>query len=211
MRTRAATLLALLLAFAAACALAACGGEESATAGKSADEIVAAAAEAADEARGVHLVNRSGEAEIDVVLVDGIGARGTVELRGERLELVAIGADYYTKSAGKPWLKIPPDSRGFGSFVAIANKDLLLQQLFASLEGAEKDGVEQLAGAEAVVLRSDGMRFWIAADGEPYLLKATGEGVAGPAELRFSDWDETVELRAPADAIDVENGDTLDD
>lgn len=187
---------------------------------KSADEVLAASLAAAESAGAMHVAGESDGTVIDLSLVRGEGASGSIAQGTNRFELLTVGDEIYLRGsdefyrglggeavvrllAGK-WLKVSAGDRQFGSFAAFTDKDRLLAQALRPEGTIEKGDVETVDGTEVVPLTNgrEGT-LYVAATGEPYPVKIVpGGGRSG--EITFSGWDEPVELTAPTDAIDIE-------
>lgn len=187
---------------------------------KSADEVLAAAKAAATGASAVHVSGTTDDTTIDLSLVRGKGASGSIQQGTSRFDLISVsdaiylrGSDEFYRGlggeavvrllAGK-WLKVPATSRDFASFAQFADMETLLTEVLKPEGAIEKGAVETVDGAEVVPLTA-GSRgtLYVAATGDPFPVKlGAGEGRTG--QITFSRWNEPVDLTAPADAIDVD-------
>jgi hypothetical protein len=107
------------------------------------------------------------------------------------------------------WMKAPASSPDAKDFAGICDLDELLKAFESDTKGARKGAVATVDGQKAVTLTvpaDEGTAtVYVAAEGEPYLLKAVQKGGTDPGELAFSDYDEPVDATPPADkdVIDV--------
>lgn len=196
-------------------------GEDNGVADLSADEVLAAARDAALGATAVHV---SGEGEglgLDLTLVRGEGAEGSIDQGGTQLELVAVGGNAYLKGTddfwretvgedavdllGGKWLRVDGNDEDFASFTQFTDFDTFLGQMLTP-EGRRvtKGEVETRDGQEVVPLTGEASRgtLYIAATGEPFPVAIVPEG-ADEGEVTFDGWNEPVELTAPEDAVDA--------
>lgn len=194
--------------------------EDNGVAELSADEILAKATEAAKGATAVRVSGAMEELELDISLVKGRGATGSITQDGAKAEIIVVddeiflkgdeafyqslGGDAIVRLLGDKWLKVPAGGEGFESFEQITDMDALLgQALKPEGETLTKGEVTDLDGTPAVPLRTDRRKgtLYIATEGEPFPLKIIGDGDRG--EITFDGWNEPAELVAPTDVIDV--------
>ncbi|ADB51771.1 hypothetical protein [Conexibacter woesei] len=187
---------------------------------KSADEVLAASLAAAKSASAMHVAGESDGTTIDLSLVKGEGASGSIAQGTNRFELLTVGDEIYLRGsdefyrslggeavvrllAGK-WLKVSAGDRQFGSFAAFTDMDKLLTEALRPEGTIEKGEVETVDGTEVVPLTNgrEGT-LYVAATGDPFPVKITPGG-ARRGEIVFDGWNEPVELTAPTDAIDIE-------
>ncbi len=139
-----------------AIAVAACGGSSSGNgiAGKPAASIAVTAGKALNNARTVHVsgtVHSGGQTiAIDMSIVSGKGARGTMTLAGHSVHVVTVGAKLYLKAgaafwqhyagslgalvAGK-WLEVSTATTGASSFAGLLNLHAVVGRLLAQATG----------------------------------------------------------------------------
>jgi hypothetical protein len=223
--------LLVALVFAAGCGGGGGGGggssRASGEAAKSGTEVVQDAVQAADGASAVHI---SGEVDngnqkigVDLTLVRGKGATGTLTLGGSKVDLVAIGKTAYLRAspafwkkytqsslaaslfAGK-WIKFPADSAQFGSITSLTDDKQFFDQLTAA-PGKTVNKGETTYNGESVVAVFDSKEngtLYVAASGTPYpvaLVKTDPHSTGG--KLSFDGWNQSVELTAPKGALDI--------
>lgn len=232
-------------ALALAATLAACGGNDSSNttstssggatqatttsttaaangvADKSADEILAEATAAAKGATAVHIAGTTDGASVDLSLVRGEGASGSIAQGTSRFDLIAIGDAIYLRGSedfyrslggeavvrllGDKWLKVPATGRDFATFAEFTDMERLLTAALRPESTIQKGDVETVDGTEAIGLTDDrGGTLFVATTGEPFPLKLVGGGDRRGGEITFDGWNEPVTLTAPADAIDVD-------
>jgi hypothetical protein len=190
-----------------------------------AERILADARDAARGASSVHVAGRvptDGQtATIDVRLVAGRGGAGNLTLGGTAVDLVQIGDDVYLKGgrglfersgapsgvvqllAGK-WFKAP-SSGSFASLSQLTDMRKLLDSLLKPRTGSiSKAGLSRVNGTPTVVLRSDDGTLDVSLRGQPYPLLVQSRAGSGAARGRvtFSEWNQPVQLTAPANALD---------
>lgn len=186
---------------------------------KSADEILAAAKEAARGASAVHVAGDADGVVLDLSLVKGKGASGSIEQGTSRFELITIGDEIFLRGSDEfyrglggesvvrllsgKWLKVPSTTRGFESFAAITDMDTLLTQtLRPDSDTIEKGEAETIDGTEVIGLGGRRGTLYVATTGEPFPVKIASSDDTG--SVRFDGWNEPVDLTAPTDAIDID-------
>jgi hypothetical protein len=221
-----ALVLALALAVLAVGLLAGCGGGSSSNdlAGKSPEQILAAAKTAASGAASVHvrgsIINESKPISLDMELVAGKGAKGHIALEGLGIDVISVEHAFYLKGSeafyrhiagpaaaqllqGK-WLKAPTNSGEFASFSQLTNLDDLINSTLANHGTITNTGTTTIAGQKAVALTdaSKGGTLYVAATGTPYPLQISKTG-SDPGRITFDRWNQPVTLTPPANAINI--------
>ncbi len=154
---------------------------------------------------------------------DGSNTKANITTKDGTLELLSIdGANYMkadkkflAKTAGKEaagmlatmvgdkWISVK-DASQFGNFNLGSLLDSLGTDSMVSVEAPKvtAKSLEDLNGVKTFKYVGDETDFWIAAEGEPYLLKieATGSASAGTGNMTFSDWNAVAPHKAPATA-----------
>ncbi|MBB4662036.1 hypothetical protein [Conexibacter arvalis] len=186
---------------------------------QSADEILASAQEAARAATAVRVSGEMEDLRLDLSVVRGEGATGTMAQGGMEFELIVVGDEvflkgsdaFYEQIAGRAaaallsgkWLQVPKDDDDFGSIAEIADmEELLGQALDPDADRLTKGEVEEVDGQQAIGITADRGTLYVATEGEPLPVALVGDRTR-PGRVTFSGWNEPVELTAPADAIDV--------
>lgn len=188
-------------------------------AGKSAAEVLRTAQEAAAAASAVRVAGDVDDVRLDMSLVRGEGAKGSMAQGDNEFEIVAVDGDVYLKGSdafyeqiagragvqllGGKWLQVPADDDDFGGISQLADMDQLLRAaLKPDSSDISKGEVETVDGVRAVPLTSGKGTLYVAAEGDPLPLQIAG-GRSRPGKVTFSGWNEPVELTAPEDAVDV--------
>ncbi|NBE51870.1 hypothetical protein [Streptomyces boluensis] len=199
-----------------------CFGADHPFEGMSADKIADKAAKATS---GVDSVKLSAEGKssgkstsLDFSIAKGGKCTGAMESADMgKVDLVALGKDSYmkgdasywkatlgdeatAKKVGDRWVKVP----------AGQNNDMCdLKTLFkkGDLDGVKRGEDSEIEGQKAVTLvkkKSGGetVTFYVAAEGEPYFLRADTKGGDQPNTMNFTDFNKKVSVEAPpADEI----------
>jgi hypothetical protein len=221
------TALALVLA---AALLAGCGsskkaaksnGEES----KTPNRVLADAKTAATNASSVHVTGSiaSGGTPItlDLAMARGKGAKGSMSTNGAEFDLVRIGDTAYIRGSdaflkqnagaaaaqllhGK-WLKASITNRRFRSLAPLTSVGLLFAKINSSHGKLVNDGKTTYKGDQVVAIRdtSDGSKLYVAATGKPYPVAIVGAKKGQSGAITFGDWNESVSLTAPKNALDI--------
>ena len=168
--------------------------------------------EQADSELGLDVqLNKSGECE------------GTIEQDGGTAEFVSVDGSSYLKAdetfwvnstgseesaqqvlglLGDKWALMPPDD---GGFTEICDLDELLSEIDDDGKDEEKKGEEtDVDGQDAIEITSedeDGgtTKAYVATDEPHYILKLEKEGGEEPGSFTFSDFDEKLDIEAPAE------------
>lgn len=215
----------LAIAISMAAALAGCGGSSNnGVESKSPKQIVAAAQKAAEGAKTVHitgLVNSSGtKLALDLHIVNGTGAKGTISQGPLSFQLVQVGesiyikgtAAFYTRFAGSEaarllqgkWLKAPTNTAQFAPLVSLANTHRLFLAALGPVATYSKGGTSTVRGQKVVSVKDNfkGGYLYVATTGKPYPVEIAREGSNG-GKIDFQEWDAPVSLTAPSNAIDI--------
>ena len=203
--------------------LGACGDDEP-FADLSAEEVLAAGQEAADQAGSVYVVGDAAvqgqDTALDLRLGDG-RATGSVTVEGAELEVrvddetvVFAGSSAFWERSGASAAAAeqldgrfvdasgqPGVEEGFG---ALLDRQGLLEAFFGELEGGDftKAGVTEVDGVEAFALEdASGGRLLVSTGEQPYPLRLEDEEVG---TVDFREWDEPVEVDVPADAVPID-------
>ena len=217
--------IATLAAIAAAAALAACGGSTpgNGIAAKPASAILARTEAAIGSVKSVHVagaLKSSGLAiGLDLDLLAGRGGEGQMTLNGRAVKIKAIGKTAYFNAspafwkqyAGAAaarflhgnWLKMPANTPGFASVVALTD----LHQLFGSFLGsghpAVAKGKTTTIGGQSVigvVNKASGGTLYVATTGRPYPVAFER---AGGGRLSFDRYNAPVSLKPPSHTFSI--------
>ncbi|MHB8492536.1 MAG: hypothetical protein ACYDA6_10050, partial [Solirubrobacteraceae bacterium] len=157
---------------------------------------------------------------LDLELVSGQGAQGTVAEHGLSFRLVELGGYIYINGSpafyshfggaaaaqlfkGK-WLKAPANQKEFASLSSLTNLQALLSSLLSQHGSLSSAGTSTVAGQQAVGLRDTtaGGTLYIATSGKPYPVEVSKGGTES-GTITFDRWNGAVSLKAPANAIDI--------
>lgn len=219
--------LALVLA---AGLLAGCGGHGKAAkpngeASRPADRVFADAKAAATSAGSAHvsgnIVTNGTPITLDLDMARGKGAKGSMSTSGLRFDLVRIGGIAYIRGSdafyqhfagaaiaqlirGK-WLKASVAQGRFRAFAPLTSLGVLFAKVGASHGKLVNDGKTTYKGQQVVVIRdtSDNSKLYVAATGKPYPVAIVGGKKSQSGTITFGDWNKSVSLSAPKDAIDI--------
>ena len=191
---------------------------------KSPTDILAATKLAADGATSVHvsgsIISGGSPITLDMSLLAGKGGRGQLSEGGLSFELIQVAKTVYIKGSsafykhiggsaaaqllqGK-WLKAPASSSDFASLSQLTDLRQLVDQTLANHGAVTKIGSSTVNGQQVVGLtdKAKGGTLYISTTGKPYPIEITKSG-SGGGKISFGDWNKTVTLSAPANAIDV--------
>ena len=182
------------------------------------------AAEAASSLRMAGTINTGGQQiGLDLSIVKGKGATGSMTLGGEKVDLMVVGTNAYMKAdaafwtrfggsqgsaiaqlvAGK-WFKFSTDNPQFAAFTSFADSKSLFDSLSSSGGAIANKGATTYKGQSVVNIYGGPTNgtLYVAATGTPYpvAIAKTGSGEGGA--ITFDNWNESVTLTAPSGAID---------
>ena len=207
--------------------LASCGGSSgdssNGVADKSANDITASATSAVEKASSVHVsgpIARQGfPTAIDLTLVNGKGARGSMSAGAVNFKIVAVGREVYINGSSSfwrryannniaqlltgKWLKAPASGQ-FAGLAVLADIHSLFNQLLAQHGTLVKGDQTTVRGHKVIGLKdtTHGGTLYVATTGKPYPIQVIKHGSQG-GELDFDRYNQPVSLRAPANAIDI--------
>ncbi len=213
-----------LSAVVAAAALAACGGSsDNGVSSKSPTGILNAASHAIQGVQSVHIsgsiLSSGTPITIDLHLVSGKGATGSLTSRGLSFKLVSVGQYVYINGgpsfwqtfgnptvaqalAGK-WLKTTATGN-FASLGRLTNVRELFSQVFSKYGTLAKGQTTTVNGQQVVAVRdtTKGGTLFVATTGQPYPIEIRKVG-AQAGQVVFDQYNQPVSLSAPANAIDA--------
>lgn len=150
----------------------------------------------------------------------GMGDEGTVRLvkvgdtaymKYDAAFWASQGADgaAAAEAIGDRWTRTAASGEGAEDLVQACDKDGLLSGFTTGPSVAKKGEVTTLDGKRVVTLTErdgeESATLYIAAEGEPYILKIDVTGGAEPGVMRFSDFGKPVEAVAPTgDVVDLD-------
>ena len=220
---------ALALALVAAL-VAGCGGHSSSTqsngeAAKPANRVLADASSAARSASSVHVSGTVSSAGtpivLDLSLTHDKGATGSLSTNGLKFDLVRIGDTLYVRGSDafykhfagavaaqllhNKWLKGSATKSRLSSLVPLTNIDTLFARIDTGHGKLTNDGKKTYKGQPVVEIRdiSDNSKLLVAATGKPYPVAITGGNKAHSGTIAFDDWNKSVSLSAPSNALDI--------
>ena len=225
--TMRATTLALVLT---AALLAGCGS--SGTTAKANDEaakppvrVLADAKAAATSASSAHVsgsIKSNGTpTTLDLTTARNKGAKGSMSTNGLRFDLVRIGDtvyirgtdEFYKHFAGAAvaqllhgkWLKASATHGRLKSLAPLTSIGALFSGISSQHGKLANDGKTTYKGQDVVAIRdtSDGSKLYVAATGKAYPVAIIGSKKNKSGTIAFGDWNKSVSLSAPSDAIDV--------
>jgi hypothetical protein len=225
--TMRATALALVLT---AALLAGCGSsgttaKESDEASKTAPQVLADAKAAATSASSAHVsgsINSGGTPiTLDLTTARNKGAKGSMSTSGLKFDLVRIGDTLYIRGSDEfykhfagaavaqllhgKWLKAPAAEGRLKSLAPLTNIGALFAGISSQHGKLVNDGNTTYKDQDVVAIRdtSDGSKLYVAATGKPYPVAIVGGKKNQSGTITFGDWNESVALSAPSDAIDI--------
>lgn len=193
---------------------------------KTADQILSTAIKAAEAAKSVHVAGaiKSGSSSVglDLSIVQGTGASGTISEGSASFKLVDVGGSFYiqpdpafllkfahTNAAaalfkGK-WLKASSTDASFASFGELTSIKTLMGSLTQAHGTLTKGATSTLAGQPVIALASSkGGTMYVATTGQPYPLQVSKNGGGQSGKVTFSDYNKTFSVTAPANSINIE-------
>ena len=215
----------------AAMVVAACGSSGSHStssagngiASKSPQQILNAAVAAAESARSIHVsgtLHEQGTLGLDLDLVTGKGAAGTISQGAPRFKLVVAGGDFYFQGnrafwlhaahsqaavqllLGK-WIRYPSAGAQFGSVSHLTSIKSLMEALVKAHGKLSKGKTTTVDGRPAIALDdSNGGRLYVATIGKPYPLKLIAKQSTG-GEVSFTQYGHAFTITAPKDSINA--------
>ena len=152
---------------------------------------------------------------------DGSNTKATITTKDGTLDLLIVDGDNYLKAdkkflaktageeaadmlatlAGDKWISVK-DASQFGNFNLGSMLESFGTDKMVKVEAPKvtAKSLEDLNGVKTFKYVGDKTNFWIAAEGEPYLLQVEGTGSAKEATgtMTFSDWNAVAPHKAPA-------------
>lgn len=158
---------------------------------------------------------------LDMVVSTSGDCEGTLEIQDGTAEIRSVGGESWMKPddafwesfageqaaliqgvVGDNWVVLPEDEGDFSEFCDL---DELLEDTGDDDKAEpEKDGTEEVDGQETVRLTSetddgDPTKVWVTVDDPHHILKMEVESGDEPGTITFSDFDEELEVQAPAE------------
>jgi hypothetical protein len=193
---------------------------------KSADQILSTAITAAEAAKSVHVAGaiKSGGSSvgIDLSIVSGTGASGTISEGSASFKLVDVGGSFYiqpdpafllkfahTQAAASlfkgKWLKASSTDASFASFGELTSIKTLMGSLTQAHGALTKGATSTLAGQPVIALQSSkGGTMYVATTGQPYPLQVSKNSGGQSGKVTFSEYNKPFSITAPANSINIE-------
>jgi hypothetical protein len=202
-----------------------CGGGASTNgeATKPAGDVLADAKQAALAAESAHIsgsiVEDGAPITLDLQLLRGTGAKGTMSENRLRFDVIRAGSAVYIrgsdaflrKFAGAGgvtllhgrWLKGSSTSGDLAALTPLTDLAKLFNGALGTHGTLKNRGETTHDGKKVVAIRdaSRGGTLYVAATGTPYPVAIAED--KGRGELRFDKWNESVSVKAPKDAVDM--------
>lgn len=219
----------------AAVVLAGCGGSKQAAptepangeASKPAAQVFADARAAATNASTARVSGRIGplgsEATLNLSMVRGKGATGSLSTKGLPFDVVRIGDTLYIRGsdafwqhfAGRQiaqlvhgrWLKGSATRGRLEPFASITSLGAIFAGIGSHHGALVNDGTTTYNGQRVIAVRAtnDGSKLYVAATGRPYPVALLAGKGGRFGKVTFGDWNKHVSLSAPSGAIDLSN------
>jgi hypothetical protein len=156
---------------------------------------------------------------VNLSTVRGKGGEGSVSTNGLSFDLVRIGDTVYVKGsdafykhfAGAAiaqllhgrWVKGSATHGRLKSLAPLTSLDALFARLASHHGSLVNKGKTTYKGQPVVVIQdADNSKLYVAATGTPYPVALFGNKHQ-PGAITFGDWNKSVSLSAPSDAIDI--------
>ena len=157
---------------------------------------------------------------LDLSMVTGKGAKGSLTTQGFAFDLVRLGDtvyikgsdDFYKHFAGAAvaqllhgkWLKATNNGR-LASLAPLTDINALFGKVAANHGKLANDGAKTFKGQKVAAIRdtSDNSKLYVAATGKPYPVAIVGGKKGQSGTITFGDWNESVSLSAPKGAVDI--------
>lgn len=194
-------------------------------ASKTAAQVLADAKAAATSASSAHVsgsIKSNGTpTTLDLTTARNKGAKGSMSTNGLRFDLVRVGDtlyirgsdEFYKHFAGSAvaqllhgkWLKAPATHGQLESIAPLTSISALFAGISSQHGKLANEGKTSYKGQDVVAIRdtSDGSRLYVAATGKPYPVAVVGGKENQSGTITFGDWNKSVSLSAPSDAIDI--------
>lgn len=211
----------------AAGAIGACGSSSpsgNGVASKSASDILKSSTNAIQSAKSVHVsgsLSDGGQAiKLDLNILSGQGAKGSMTQNGLSFRLIAVGKFVYINGSpnfwkhfggsaaaslfqGK-WLKAPTNSSDFKSLSSLTNLHSLAQALLTGHGSLTKGSTSTINGQKVIAITdsSKSSKLYVATTGKPYPVQIAKAG-ASAQHVDFDHYNAAVGLSPPPKSIDI--------
>jgi hypothetical protein len=217
-------------ALAVAVVVAACGSSGSSSsstsngvAAKAPAQILKSAVAAAEAAKSMHVsgtVEQGGKLGVDLDLVTGKGAAGTISQGPVKFKLVVTGGDVYFQGNRQFWLKVghseaavklflgkwirePAKAQQFASVAHLTSIKNLFGSIFKHNGTLTKGSTTTVGGQRAIAVRDAKTgTLYVATTGQPYPLKVVGSG-SSTGQISFTQYNHPFTIAAPKNSVDA--------
>jgi hypothetical protein len=243
MRTFSAGVVLAAVLFAAGCGGSSSGGgggtssQASGLATESANAVVRDATKAAQDASSFHMSGTihssstlgSTPVGVDLSVVRGKGATGSLTVGGSKVDLIVAGNSGYMRASsafwkkfaakqgggaaasfaasmfGGKWLKFPANNKSFQALTSPTRANSIFKSLNFSHGKLENQGEKTYKGQSVVAITdtTKGGTLYVAATGTPYPVALTKAGGKTGGVITFDNWNQPVTVTAPKGALDL--------
>jgi hypothetical protein len=222
-RTSAATPLLACVVLAAGCG--GSGTKSNGESGKTAQQVLTDARNAAEGASAVHVagsISSNGSAiTLDIHVTNGKGGKGTLAEQGLSFQLVRVGDKVYVKGSDAfykqvagpaaaallhdKWLQGSATTGQFASLAELTDIAKLFDAALGSPGKLENDGETTYKGQKVVAIKDASKKgtLYVAATGTPYPVAIVGASSGNSGAVTFGNWNESVSVSAPKGAVDL--------
>lgn len=208
--------------------MAACGSSGGSSgngvAAKQPSDILSAASNAIQTAKSVHVSGQLNDGSqsitLDLRILSGKGAKGSMSQNGLSFDLIAVGKYVYINGSpnfwkhfggsaaatlfqGK-WLKAPAGTGDFASLSSLTNLHQLAQALLTGHGSLTKGSTSTVNGHKVISVKdaSKSSQLFVATTGKPYPVQIAKTG-SSPQHVDFDSYDAAVTIAPPAKSIDI--------
>lgn len=230
--------------FAAGCGGSSGGGggggssQSSGLATESANAVLRDASKAAQDASSFHMSGTihsssgtfgSTAVGVDLSVVHGKGATGSLTVGGSKVDLIVAGNSGYMRASsafwkkfaakqgggaaasfaaslfGGKWLKFPANNKSFQALTSPTKANSIFKSLNFHHGKLKNQGEKTFKGQSVVAITdtTKGGTLYVAATGTPYPVALTKAGGKSGGAITFSDWNQPVTVTAPKGALDL--------
>jgi hypothetical protein len=205
-----------------------CGGsgtKSNGESGKTAQQVLTDARNAAESASAVHVagsISSNGSAiTLDIHVTNGKGGKGELAEQGLSFQLVRVGDKVYVKGSDAfykqvagaaaaallhdKWLQGSATTGQFAALAELTDIAKLFDAALGSPGKLENDGETTYKGQKVVAIKDASKKgtLYVAATGTPYPVAIVGSGSAHAGAVTFGNWNESVSVSAPKGAVDL--------
>jgi hypothetical protein len=166
-------------------------------------------------------------AGVDFTIVRGKGVTGSLTVGGAQVDLIVTGKNGYLRASsdfwqsiakregggqaagfaglfGDKWLKFPAGNNDFSQLIDPTKLGSLFDSLTSNHGRLDNNGQTTYKGQSVVAIESaKGGTLYVAATGTPYPVALVKTGGKSNGTIVFDDWNKSVTLTAPKDALDL--------